>query len=208
MCGQTGVPVLSLPGPALAGAGTVSHSVALRCGTELGIEQVAIPCARVYVGIRRHSSIILTCTVTPWVRVGTPSARPTLSLRNIAWCSRLWYIDGRISTKNSPRGLPHWSGSFKFKGPQGGLFLEAPPGEGRAQAVDQVPREASSLKLLREKVNPQKEFAGLSVWQPHTKVNTQRGKRVLSLGGLFCGASWRPPSLPGLFPLGFHFSWH
>ena len=43
-----------------------------------------------------------------------------------------------------------------FEGPQGGLFPEAPPGEGRAQAVDQVPREASSLKLLREKVNPQK----------------------------------------------------
>ena len=65
-------------------------------------------------------------------------------------------MDWRISTKNSPRGWPHWSGSFKFKGPQGGLFPEAPPGEGRAQAVDQVPREASSLKLLREKVNPQK----------------------------------------------------
>ena len=43
-----------------------------------------------------------------------------------------------------------------FKGPQGGLFPEAPPGESRAQAVDQVPREASSLKLLREQVNPQK----------------------------------------------------
>ena len=43
-----------------------------------------------------------------------------------------------------------------FEGPQGGLFPEAPPGEGRAQAVDQVPREASSLKLLRERVNPQK----------------------------------------------------
>ena len=79
-------PVFWLPGPALAGAGTVSHSVAVRCGTELGIEQVVIPCARVCVGIRRHSSIFLTCTVTLWVRVGTPRARPTLSLRNITWC--------------------------------------------------------------------------------------------------------------------------
>ena len=85
-----------------------------------------------------------------------------------------------------PRGRPHWSGSFKFKGPQGGLFPEAPPGESQ----------------------PAKEFAGLSVWQPHTKVNTQRGKRVLSLGGLFCGASGaRPPSL-GCFLWGFPFSWH
>ena len=33
------------------------------------------------------------------------------------------------------------------------------------------------------------------MWQPHAKVNTQKGKRVLSLGGLFCGA--RPPSLSG-----------
>ena len=41
------------------------------------------------------------------------------------------------------------------------------------------------------------------MWQPHTKVNTQRGKRVLSLGGLFCGASGaRPPSL-GCFLWGF-----
>ena len=47
------------------------------------------------------------------------------------------------------------------------------------------------------------------MWQPHTKVNTQRGKRVLSLGGLFCGASGaRPPSL-GCFLVGvFPFSWH
>ena len=44
-------------------------------------------------------------------------------------------------------------------GPKGGLFPEAPPGESQ----------------------PAKEFAGLSVWQPHTKVTTQRGKRVLSL---------------------------
>ena len=44
------------------------------------------------------------------------------------------------------------------------------------------------------------------MWQPHTKVNTQRGKRVLSLGGLFCGASGaRPPSL-GCFLWGFPFS--
>ena len=48
------------------------------------------------------------------------------------------------------------TGAALFESPQGGLFPEAPPGEGRAQAVDQVPREASSLKLLREKVNPQK----------------------------------------------------
>ena len=68
----------------------------------------------------------------------------SLSLRNIAWCSRPWFFDGRISTKNSPIGRPHWSGSFKFKGPQGGLFPEAPPGESQ----------------------PAKEFAGLSVWQP------------------------------------------
>ena len=41
------------------------------------------------------------------------------------------------------------------------------------------------------------------MWQPHTKVNTQRVKRVLSLGGLFCGASGaRPPSL-GCFLWGF-----
>ena len=33
------------------------------------------------------------------------------------------------------------------------------------------------------------------MWQPHAKVNTQKEKRVLSLGGLFCGA--RPPSLSG-----------
>ena len=139
-------PVFSLPGPALAGAGTVSHNVALRCGAELGIEQVVIPCARVCVGVRRHSSIILTCIVTPWVRVGTPRARPTFSLRNIAWCSRSWYIDGQISTKNSPGGRPHQSGAFQvqpdttprtgFEGLQGGLFPEAPPGEGQAQAVD------------------------------------------------------------------------
>ena len=117
-----------------------------------------------------------------WIPVGRGS-RPLFSLRNIAWCSRPWCIDGRISTKNSPRGRPHWSGSFKFKGPQGGLFPEAPPGESE----------------------PAKEFAGLSVWQPHTKVNTQRGKRVLSLGGLFCGASGaRPPSL-SCFLWGFPF---
>ena len=106
-------PVFSLPGPALAGAGTVSHNVALRCGTELGIEQVVIPCAQVCVGFRRHSSIIWTCIDTPWVRVGTPRARPTISLRNITWCSRSWYIDGRISTKNSPGGRPHRSGTFQ-----------------------------------------------------------------------------------------------
>ena len=81
-------------------------------------------------------------------------------------------------------GRPHWSGSFKFKGPQGGLFPEAPTGESQ----------------------PAKEFAGLSVWQPHTKVNTQRVKRVLSLGGLFWGASGSlPPSL-GSFLWGFPFS--
>ena len=33
-----------------------------------------------------------------------------------------------------------------FEGPQEGLFSEAPPGGGRAQAVDQVPREASSVR--------------------------------------------------------------
>ena len=83
---------------------------------------------------------------SPRVRipVGTISRPPLFSLRNIAWCSRPWFVDGRISTKNSPRGRPHWSGSFKFKGPQGGLFPEAPPRESQ----------------------PAKEFAGLSVWQP------------------------------------------
>ena len=39
--------------------------------------------------------------------------RPIFPLRNIAWCSRSWSKDGRISTKNSPRGRPHWSGTFQ-----------------------------------------------------------------------------------------------
>ena len=61
--------------------------------------------------------------------------------------------------------------------------------------MDQVPREASSLKLLREKVNPQKEFAGLSVWPPHTKGETGSESRWTLLWCL-----WRPPSLPEWFP--------
>ena len=49
-----------------------------------------------------------TFSPTVCIPVGSGS-RPLFSLRNIAWCSRPWYIDGRISTK---RGRPHWSGSF------------------------------------------------------------------------------------------------
>ena len=85
------------------------------------------------------SSLSFGFTFSPRVRIPVGSGtRPIFPLRNIAWCSKSWSKDGRISTKNSPRGRPHWSGIFKFEGHQGRLFPEAPPGEGQAQAVDQV----------------------------------------------------------------------
>ena len=94
-----------------------------------------------------------------------------------------------------------------FEGPQGGLFSEAPPGEDRAQAVDQVLREASSLKLLREKVSnfPQESSQGVSVWQPHTKVKTQKREKRRVSPRLSLGLSLS--RLPLLFHLmGFLFS--
>ena len=41
------------------------------------------------------------------------------------------------------------------------------------------------------------------MWQPHTKVNTQRGKTVSESWWTLLWCLWRPPTLPGLFPLGF-----
>ena len=68
-----------------------------------------------------------------------------------------------------------------FEGPQGGLFPEASPGEGQAQAV----RKSTDF--------PQRVCRTLGVATSHKGEHT-REKRVLSLGGLFCGAS--APSLP------------
>ena len=81
-----------------------------------------------------------------------------------------------------------------FKGPQGGLFPEAPPGEGRAQAVDQVPREASSLKLLREQVNRKRVRRTLGVATPHEGEHT-KGETGSESWWTLLWCLWRPPSL-------------
>ena len=41
------------------------------------------------------------------------------------------------------------------------------------------------------------------MWQPHTKVNTQKGETGSESWWTLLWCLWRPPSLPGLFPLGF-----
>ena len=90
-----------------------------------------------------------------------------MSRKKVSQESRSWHCwhlhggRGRILTSEYRRRIRPVGGRtgaarLSLRVPRGGLFPEAPPGEGRAQAVDQVPREASSLKLLREKVNPQK----------------------------------------------------
>ena len=50
-----------------------------------------------------------------------------------------------------------------------------------------------------------REFAGLSVWQSHTKVNTQKEETGFESWWALLWCFWRPPSLPGWFPLGFSF---
>ena len=41
------------------------------------------------------------------------------------------------------------------------------------------------------------------MWQPHTEVNTQKGETGSESWWTLLWCLWRPPSLPGLFPLGF-----
>ena len=41
-----------------------------------------------------------------------------------------------------------------------------------------------------------REFAGLSVWQPHTKVNTNEGETGFESWWTLLWCLWRPPSLP------------
>ena len=79
--------------------------------------------------------------------------------------------------QNSPGGRPHRSGSFKFQGPPG-----------------------RPLKLVPEKSQPAESSQDSRCGNPTQRSTHKRGKRVLSLGRLLCGASGaRPPSMSGLF---------
>ena len=98
-------------------------------------------------------------------------------------------IDERISTETSPRGRPHWSGSFKFRGHQPQNWWSVAPG----------PRAERWLKSARE-------FAGLSMWQLHTKANTQKAETGFEFWWTLLWCLWHPPSLLELFPLGLPFS--
>ena len=145
---------------------------------------------------RLLSSMISKLTITP--KLWTSSLWHTAYLftpKHLSGVRGRGTSTGEYRRGNSPAGRPHWSVSLSFQ--------RAPTPEMERSPGRPLP-SAASCRLTRP--TSRGEFAGLSVWQPHTNVNTQRGKRVLSLGGLFCGASGaRPPSL-GSFLWGFPFS--
>ena len=85
-------------------------------------------------------------------------------------------------------GRPHWRGSFNFHGHQPRNWQRS-PGRPLPSAV--------SCRLTR--LTSRREFAGLSVWQPHAKVNRQKGETVFGSWWTLLWCLWRPPSLPEWF---------
>ena len=111
--------------------------------------------------------------------------RPILSLWSNASCSRPWDIDGRNKeVEIRPLSAALKRLSFNFNGHQPQNWKRSP---GRPLPL------AVSCRLTW--LTSRREFAGLSVWQPHEKVNTQKGETGFEWGAP--GA--RPPSLSGNF---------
>ena len=117
------------------------------------------------------------------------STRPNFSLQRVAWSSRSWFFNKRISTWK----FALWAAALERLS----LKSRAP-----TPKLVTVPRETCSLsrQLQADLADfPRDSRCG----KLHTKVNTKKRETGLESWWTLLWCLWRPPSLPVLFPVLF-----